>query len=158
MASDYANCHHLTVAAVIVVIIVALAVLAQVDLLHQVNRSKFRQGIKKCLKVLLWCVFAAVLYVVFQAVEVFTASIHVDYHLHHIRRGMSPAEVRRSFCRLYKESDIPGEDMAKFYFPDGVKVHARKYTDPISRIFIPESIYVFFDEEDRVLWHTIRHR
>lgn len=159
MLSNYAAYPHLIVIVVVAVVIGALAVLALVFLLRRVNRSKLRPGVRTCLKVPLWLVLAAVLAAMLHTAAAGTVYAHIDYHFCQIKHGMPIAEVRRSLCRLYGESDISFEDMSKdmskrgfgLDLPGGGKFRAKKYAD---RILKGEYMYVVFDEKDRV-WARI---
>ena len=159
MLSNQAAYPHLIAIVVVALAIGGLAVLAQVFLLRRVNRSKLRPGFRICLKVLLWTVFTTVLAAMLHTAVVGTVYAHIDYHFNQIGHGMPIAEVRRSLCRLYEESDISfgdlSKDMSKHGFsidiPAGAKFRARKYAD---RIFGSKYMYVVFDEKDRV-WALI---
>ena len=155
MLSNQATYPHIIAIVVTAAAIGVLAVLAQVLLLRRLNRSKLRPGFRICLKVLLWFVFAAVLAAMLHTVVVGTVYAHIDYHFNQLEHGMPIAEVRRSLCRLYEESDISFEDMGRDGFsvdiPDGAKLRAKKYAD---RLFKGEYMYVVFDEKDRV-WARI---
>ncbi len=159
MLSNQAAYPHLIAIVFVAGVIGLLAVFAQVFLLRRVNRSKLRPGVRICLKVLLWLVFTVVLAAMLHTVVVGTVYAHIDYHFDQIKYGMPIAEVRRSLCWLYEESDISFEDLSKdmskhdfiIDIPDGVKVRAKKYAD---RIFGSEYMYVVFDEKDRV-WARI---
>lgn len=159
MLSNQAAYPHLIVIVLIAVGIGVLAVLAQVFLLRRLNRSKLRPGIRICLEVLLCLFFTAVLAAMLHTAAVGTVYAHIDYHFNQIGHGMPIAEVRRSLCRLYRESDISFEDLSKdmskhgfsIDIPAGAKFRARKYAD---RIFGSKYMYVVFDEKDRV-WALI---
>ena len=159
MLSNQAAYPHLIVIVVIAIVIGVSAVLAQVLLLRRMNRSKLPAGIRICLEILLSSVFTAVLAVMLHTAVMGTVYAHIDYHFNQIGHGMPIAEVRRSLCWLYEESDISFEDLSKdmskhdfsIDIPDGVKVRAKKYAD---RIFGSEYMYVVFDERDRV-WARI---
>ena len=155
MLSNQAAYPHLIAIVFVAGVIGLLAVFAQVFLLRRVNRSKLRPGVRICLKVLLWLVFTVVLAAMLHTVVVGTVYAHIDYHFDQIKYGMPIAEVRRSLCWLYEESDISfediGKDMSKHGFridiPDGAKIRTKKYAD---RIFGSKYMYVLFDEKDRV--------
>ena len=159
MLSNQAAYPHLIVIVLIAVGIGVSAVLAQVFLLRRLNRSKLRPGVRICLEVLLCLFFTAVLAAMLHTAAVGTVYAHIDYHFNQIERGMPIAEVRRSFCRLYRESDISFEDLSKdmskhgfsIDIPAGAKFRAKKYAD---RIFGSKYMYVVFDEKDRV-WALI---
>ena len=159
MLSNSAAYPHLIMIVVIAIVIGALTVLALVFLLRWLNRSKLSKGSRICLKVLLWFVFTVVLTAMLHTAAVGTVYAHIDYHFNQIGHGMPLAEVRRSFCRLYKESDISFEDLSKdmskhgfsIDIPAGAKFRAKKYAD---RIFGSKYMYVVFDEKDRV-WALI---
>ena len=159
MLSNQAAYPHLIAIVLIAVVIGVLAGFAQVFLLRRVNRSKLPSGVRICLKVLLWLVFTAVLAAMLHTAAMGTVYAHIDYHFNQIGHGMPIAEVRRSLCWLYEESDISFEDLSKdmskhdfsIDIPDGVKVRAKKYAD---RFFKGEYMYVVFDDADRV-WARI---
>ena len=159
MLSNQAVYPHLILIVVIAVVIGVLAVLAQVLLLRRVNRSKLPAGIRICLEILLSLVFTAVLAAMLHTAVMGTVYAHIDYHFNQIGHGMPIAEVRRSFCRMYRESDISFEDLSKdmskhgfsIGIPDGAQFRAKKYAD---RIFGSKYLYAVFDEKDRV-WALI---
>ena len=113
MLSNQAAYPHLIAIVFVAGVIGLLAVFAQVFLLRRVNRSKLRPGVRICLKVLLWLVFTVVLAAMLHTVVVGTVYAHIDYHFDQIKYGMPIAEVRRSLCWLYEESDISFEDLSK---------------------------------------------